>query len=84
MAGRPRIAHSARDWLSKLNLVAAGCGVTTVPALLGPAIPEGVRLLEVRGGPDERRRLTLARLPEPASLPVTELAATLRHEAEGL
>jgi len=84
MAGRPRLVHSARDWLSKLNLVAAGCGVTTVPALLAAIIPEGVRLIEVQGGPDERRRLVLARLPEPASLPSTELAATLRHEAKGL
>ncbi len=84
MAGRPRLVHSARDWLSKLNLVATGCGVTTVPALLAPSIPEGVRLIGVEGGPDERRRLILARLPEPAALPVTELAAILRQEAKGL
>jgi DNA-binding transcriptional LysR family regulator len=84
MAGRPRIVHSARDWLTKLSLVAAGCGVTTVAALLAPVIPEGVRLLEVNGGPDERRRLTLAQLPEPASQPVNELAATLHQEADQL
>jgi DNA-binding transcriptional LysR family regulator len=28
---RPEIAHTARDWLAKLHLVAAGCGLTTVP-----------------------------------------------------
>lgn len=31
---RPEIAHTARDWLAKLQLVAAGCGLTTVPAVL--------------------------------------------------
>ena len=29
---RPEITHTARDWLTKLHLVAAGCGLTTVPA----------------------------------------------------
>jgi DNA-binding transcriptional LysR family regulator len=76
--GRPEIAHSARDWLAKLHLVAAGCGITTVPAALAPALPPGVRLLPVRGGPDERRRLLLARLPGPAPQPAVRLAAALR------
>ncbi len=25
-----RVAHTARDWLTKLALVATGCGMTTV------------------------------------------------------
>ncbi|WP_312878568.1 LysR substrate-binding domain-containing protein, partial [Lentzea indica] len=29
---RPVVAHTARDWLAKLRLVAAGLGITTVPA----------------------------------------------------
>jgi hypothetical protein len=37
---RSEIAHTTRDWLAKLRLVAAGCGVTTVPALV-PAMPSG-------------------------------------------
>lgn len=66
VAGRPRVAHTARDWLTKLQLVAAGCGVTTVPAnLLATAVPAGVRLLAVEGGPSERRQMVLARLPVP-------------------
>ncbi|MEU5424718.1 LysR family transcriptional regulator [Streptomyces olivoreticuli] len=60
---RPEIAHTARDWLAKLHLVAAGCGLTTVPASLVPAAPPGVRVLPVRGGPQEQRRLLLAHLP---------------------
>ena len=81
LAGRPVVAHTARDWLAKLNLVAAGCGVTTVPALLSPAVPEGVRLLEVRGGPDERRRLVIARLPDTPTQAVKELISALHQEA---
>lgn len=63
LAGRPRVAHVARDWLTKLQLVAAGCGVTTVPPNLADVLPDGVRLLRVDGGPAERRRALVARLP---------------------
>lgn len=78
---RPEIAHTARDWLAKLNLVAAGCGVTTVPAALAGATPPGVRVLPVRGGPREQRRMMLARLPGPPTEPALRLAATLRTAA---
>lgn len=78
---RPEIAHTARDWLAKLQLVAAGCGLTTVPAVLASAVPPGVRVLPVRGGPQEQRRLVLARLPQPPSEPVTRVAAALRAAA---
>jgi len=80
---RPEIAHTARDWLAKLRLVAAGCGLTTVPSALFPAVPEGVRLLPVRGGPQEQRRLLLARLPQPPSEPVSRVAEALRSAALG-
>ncbi|MFK0025131.1 LysR family transcriptional regulator [Streptomyces sp. NPDC090798] len=78
---RPEIAHTARDWLAKLHLVAAGCGLTTVPPALAQAAPPGVRILPVRGGPQEQRRLFLARLPHPPSEPVTRVAAALRAAA---
>ncbi|MFE5120010.1 LysR family transcriptional regulator [Streptomyces sp. NPDC056669] len=78
---RPEIAHTARDWLAKLHLVAAGCGLTTVPAALASAAPPGVRVLPVRGGPQEQRRLLLARLPHPPTEPVARVAAALRAAA---
>ncbi|NUQ95560.1 MAG: LysR family transcriptional regulator [Streptomyces sp.] len=78
---RAEIAHTARDWLAKLHLVAAGCGLTTVPATLAPAAPPGVRILPVRGGPQEQRRLLLARLPHPPTEPVARVAAALRAAA---
>ncbi|MEV4071796.1 LysR family transcriptional regulator [Nonomuraea fuscirosea] len=78
---RPEIAHSARDWLAKLSLVAAGCGLTTVPAMLAAVVPPGVRVLPVRGGPKEQRRLLLARLPGPLPEPVARLTQALRAAA---
>ena len=78
---RPEIAHTARDWLAKLHLVAAGCGLTTVPATLALAAPPGVRILPVRGGPQEHRRLLLARLPHPPTEPVMRVAAAVRAAA---
>jgi DNA-binding transcriptional LysR family regulator len=79
---RPEIAHTARDWLAKLNLVAAGCGLTTLPASLAEAVPPGVRVVAVRGGPSERRRVVLARLPGPVPEPVALLAGALRRAAD--
>jgi DNA-binding transcriptional LysR family regulator len=78
---RPDIAHSARDWLAKLHLVAAGCGITTVPAVLVSAVPPGVRILPVRGGPAEQRRILLARLPQPPPEPAARVADALRIAA---
>jgi DNA-binding transcriptional LysR family regulator len=78
---RPDIAHTARDWLAKLHLVAAGCGITTVPAALVSAVPSGVRVLPVRGGPSEQRRILLARLPQPLPEPAARLADALRAAA---
>jgi DNA-binding transcriptional LysR family regulator len=79
--GRPRIAHTARDWLTKLHLVAAGCGITTVPPGLADAVPAGVRLVEVQGGPAEDRRVVLARLPGPHPPAVAQIIQVLRQEA---
>jgi DNA-binding transcriptional LysR family regulator len=78
VAGRPRIVHTARDWMTKLQLVAAGCGMTTVPPNLAEVLPDGVRLLRVHGGPDERRRVHVARLPGRPSRVVVAVIDALR------
>ncbi|MFC3897593.1 LysR family transcriptional regulator [Lentzea rhizosphaerae] len=75
---RPVVAHTARDWLAKLQLVAAGLGITTVSAALATVVPAGVRVLPVRGGPSEQRRVLIARVPGPVADPVSRLAAALR------
>jgi DNA-binding transcriptional LysR family regulator len=81
---RPEIAHTARDWLAKLHLVAAGCGLTTMPASLTSVVPPAVRVLTVRGGPQEQRRIVLARLPHPLPEPAARLAEALRAAAADL
>jgi DNA-binding transcriptional LysR family regulator len=75
---RPEIAHTARDWLAKLQLVAAGAGITTVSSSLERVAPPGVRVIGVHGGPQELRRLILAHLPGRLSEPVTAVANALR------
>lgn len=49
-----------------------------MPAATAAAVPPGVRVLPVRGGPEEARRLLPARMPGPAAEPVVRLAAALR------
>jgi molybdate transport repressor ModE-like protein len=78
---RPEIVHTARDWLAKLHLVAAGLGITTAPDALTPAAPAGVRILPVRGGPQELRRILLARMPGPLPEPLSRVAQALRTAA---
>ncbi|TCO16920.1 DNA-binding transcriptional LysR family regulator [Kribbella steppae] len=75
---RPEIAHTVRDWLAKLHLVAAGAGLTTISASMASAAPPGVRVLAVRGGPAELRRTILARLPGRQSDAAALLADALR------
>ncbi|OLB63851.1 MAG: LysR family transcriptional regulator [Actinobacteria bacterium 13_2_20CM_2_72_6] len=81
LGGRPRIAHSTRDWLTKLRLVRAGCGLTTVPRFILPAVPDGIRALPVRGGPREIRRMLLARLPGRRSAAVRTVEDAIRTAA---
>jgi DNA-binding transcriptional LysR family regulator len=79
LPGRPRVLHSARDWLTKLQLVAGGFGVTTVPSGLSTMLLPGVNLLRVDGTPPEIRRVHVARLnghPTPAITAATHAITT--------
>ena len=60
-----KITHHRRDWMTKLHLVAAGCADRA--ASFAAIAPPGVRVLAVRGGSQEQRRVILARLPHPRS-----------------
>lgn len=79
LPGRPRIAHTVRDWLTKLQLVAAGAGITTAPPSLLPVAPAGVRFVTVEGVAEEVRRVGLVRMPGPAGTPVDALTDALRR-----
>ena len=78
LAGRPRVAHTARDWLTKLQLVAADCGITTVPPHLASVLPEGVQLMRVEGARPEHRRALVARLPGRVAEPVAAVVEAIR------
>jgi DNA-binding transcriptional LysR family regulator len=78
LPARTPVAFVVRDWLTKLALVAAGLAITTVPDIAAPAVPPGVRLLAVRGEPQELRRAVLARLPGPSTPELDAVADALR------
>ena len=65
LAERPDIRYVVRDWLAKLQIVAAGLAITTLAPIAVEALPPGVRTVAVRGGPRELRRIVLARRPGP-------------------
>jgi DNA-binding transcriptional LysR family regulator len=62
---------------------AAGVGITTVPALLVPHLPEGVRAVAVRGEPQELRRVVLVAAPGAAERPERLVVADALREAAG-
>ncbi|MFE1071400.1 LysR family transcriptional regulator [Streptomyces sp. NPDC058783] len=84
LPGRPRIAHTARDWLTKLHLVASGAGITTATPALLPVVPPGVRFVEVTGVAEEVRRISLVSLPERDTAPPAALVNALRGRAATL
>jgi DNA-binding transcriptional LysR family regulator len=60
---RPDVRYVVRDWLAKLQIVAAGLAITTLaPVTLG-VLHERVKIVAVRGEPQETRRIVLARQP---------------------
>ncbi|GAA3188165.1 LysR family transcriptional regulator [Dactylosporangium siamense] len=79
---RPRIAFVAGEWTAKLGFVAAGLGVTLVPALAARAAPPDVTLLALH--PDEvPPRSVLAATIAGRTVPpaVTDFLTLLRAEA---
>jgi DNA-binding transcriptional LysR family regulator len=84
LPSRPRVHHQARDWLTKLHLVASGLGVTTVPPYMVGLLPDGVRLVRVIDGPPVTRRAALARFPGRSRAGVSEFASCLRDAVDEL
>ena len=76
---RPDVRYVVRDWWAKLQIVAAGLAITTLPPVALRVLPAGLHAVAVRGEPQEARRLVLARLPGPqagAAAAVAEALAT--------
>lgn len=81
LPGRPDAPYVARDWLTKLRLVARSAAITTVPDVLIPALGNDVRAVAVGSGPIELRRLLLAYDPELATAESLAVAEALRNAA---
>jgi len=83
---RPEIRYVVRDWLAKLQIVAAGLAITTIAPVALDVVPEGVEILAVRGEPQELRRLVVARMPGRADDPTTNVidALLVAARADGI
>jgi molybdate transport repressor ModE-like protein len=85
LAERPDIRYVVRDWLAKLQIVAAGLAVTTIAPIMLGALPEGIAVVAVRGEPQEMRRVVLARCAGPLDAPAARVidALTDQSRADG-
>ena len=81
LAERPNVRYVVRDWLAKLQIVAAGLAITTLAPVALDVLPDGVKVVAVRGEPQETRRLVLARRPGPLDAPTARVADALAAAA---
>jgi DNA-binding transcriptional LysR family regulator len=77
LAERPNVRYVVRDWLAKLQIVAAGLAITTLAPVALDVLPDGIKVVAVRGEPQETRRVVLARRPGPLDDAATRVAASL-------
>jgi DNA-binding transcriptional LysR family regulator len=77
LAERPDVRYVVRDWLAKLQIVAAGLAITTLAPVMIELLPEPVKVVAVRGEPQEIRRIVLARRAGPLDGPIAVVADAL-------
>jgi DNA-binding transcriptional LysR family regulator len=77
LAERPDVRYVVRDWLAKLQIVAAGLAITTLAPIAIDVLPEGVKVVAVRGEPQETRRVVVARRPGPLDGPAARVTDAL-------
>ncbi|MDH6219795.1 LysR family transcriptional regulator [Streptomyces pseudovenezuelae] len=77
---RPRIAYAAREWPTRLGLVATGLGIAVLPELAAAAVPAGVRTVRV-DDPAWLGRAAVAVTLRDCPPEVTVTVRALRHEA---
>ena len=77
LSERPDVRYVVRDWLAKLEIVAAGLAITTIaPVMLG-VLPGSIKVVAVRGEPQETRRVVVARRPGPLDGPAARVVEAL-------
>ncbi|MFF7979898.1 LysR family transcriptional regulator [Streptomyces sp. NPDC007901] len=79
----PRIAYAAREWPTRLGLVAAGLGIAVLPEVAAAAVPTAVRTVQV-DDPAWLGRAVVAVTVRDRSPEVTATVGALRHEAAQL
>jgi DNA-binding transcriptional LysR family regulator len=77
LAERPDVRYVVRDWLAKLQIVAAGLAITTLAPIALDVLPDGVKVVAVRGEPQETRRIVLGRRPGALDGPAARVADAL-------
>jgi len=77
LSERPDVRYVVRDWLAKLEIVAAGLAITTLAPIARSVLPAGIRVVAVRGEPHELRRVVLARMPGPLDSATARVADAL-------
>ncbi|MGW6390190.1 LysR family transcriptional regulator [Streptomyces sp. NPDC055103] len=80
---RPRTGLMAHDWIAKLGAVAAGLGITLVPALAAAAVRRDVTLVTIHPDDVPYRRICAATPPTP-TVAATAFLQQLRETAEAL
>jgi DNA-binding transcriptional LysR family regulator len=77
----PRIAFTARDWPTRLGLVAAGLGIALVPGIAAEAVPRGVRWIPINDAAGGLRRAVWAATNDHPSAAATAMVRALQEEA---
>jgi DNA-binding transcriptional LysR family regulator len=77
----PRITFTARDWPTRLGLVAAGLGIALVPGIAAQAVPRGVRWIPVRDDTGGLRRALWAATNGNPSAAAVAMVHALEEEA---
>jgi DNA-binding transcriptional LysR family regulator len=77
----PRITFTARDWPTRLGLVAAGLGIALVPGIAARAVPGDVRWIPVRDDTGGLRRALWAATSDNPSAAATAMVRALEEEA---
>ena len=77
----PRITFVARDWSTRLGLVAASLGIALVPGIAAQALPPGVRWIPVHDDTGGLRRAVWAATNDNPSAAATAMVRALEEEA---
>jgi DNA-binding transcriptional LysR family regulator len=80
----PRIGFTARNWPTRLGLVAAGLGIALVPGIAAEAIPRGVRWIPVRDDTGGLRRTAWAATNEAPGAAATAMVRALEEESRSV